>query len=501
MKGTYLVALLFSMQLFYANNCMYAQNRAELSYQFENSLSTNAQLKDSIPKEYNIYGRMKLRKVPAVVVAVIKNGNIVLSKQYGYSNFGNKIKADSTTLFHVASISKTANALCIMKFAEEGKLSLDVDFREYVKDGSFKENKYSRGQKITIANLLSHTAGIVKDDGPSGDYTHDKLLPTITQIIKGEMPALGDGAYSIRKPNELYQYSNQAICITQKILTDNFNVEYNTLLTNSVFNPLQMTNSSFELKLDSEKQKKLAEGYVFDYKIVPSYVFPCQSQGGLVSTASDIAKMVIAIQQANNGHKNSFLKQKTIQKMLSPQLEEATYEGNLGVPYKNGLGVMLFEKGGRQYFTHTGSIDGYTSLYVGSFDGKDGAVVIINTSYAGIITEIINSIAKTFEWERYLEYNYKTMIDPNRNLWEAYVGDYKLSTKSGEFLTSITRLGEQLFIQNSSDGDVEPLYFSSDREAFVLSRSYTISFSSEGGKQFVTLNNNGNFSGKSIKTN
>lgn len=499
MQTNYSTITIIFLQLALIGQYAYSQNKDDISYIFENRLSTYAQLKDSIPKYFNIYDRMKLRKVPAVAISVIKNSKIVLSKQYGFSDFGNRINADSTTLFHFASISKTANALCIMKLVEEGKLSLTTDIREYIKDGSFKENKFSKGQKITIANLLSHTAGIIKDDGPSGDYSNDKSLPTITQIVKGVKPALGDGAYCIYKPNEGYHYSNQAICITQKILADNINADYNALLTNYIFKPLKMENSFFSLRLESERQKKLAKGYVFDFEAVPPYVFPCQSEGGLVTTASDVAKMVIAIQQAYNGSENSFLKKETARLMLTPQLGEATYIGNLDVPYKNGLGVMLFEKKGRQYFTHTGSIDGYTSIYVGSLDGKDGAVVIVNTSYGSIIPEILNSVATTFEWDNYLDYKYKNSVIPNVDLLESYIGAYKMTTQKGEFITSITKAGNQLFIQNSSDGEPEPLYFSSENEGFVLSRSYIITFNRS--KRVVVIKNNGIFSGESIKLN
>jgi CubicO group peptidase (beta-lactamase class C family) len=477
------------------NNCVHAQQHTLIA-QFENGLTTYYQLKDSVPKHYNIYDRMQLRKVPAVAVAVIKNGAIVLNKGYGYADVEQKTQADSATLFHFASISKTANALCIMKLVEAGKLSLNSDFRAYIKDGSFKDNKYSKGQLITIANLLSHTAGIIRDDGPSGDYTHSKPLPTITQIVKGEKPALGKGAYCINKPNEQYQYSNQAICITQKILADNFDEDYNRLLTTQIFEPLQMANSTFALKLDAAQQNKLAEGYVFDYEVVPPHVFPCQSEGGLVTTVDDVAKMVIAIQNSYNSTDNNFLKKETIQKMFTPQLGDVTYSGNLDVPYKNGLGVMLFEKGGKQYFTHAGSIDGFTSVYVGSIDGKDGAVIVINTSYAGIIGELLRSVAETFEWDNYNDYQYKTPITPNKEAWNEYVGTYKQTTGQRAYMTTITRQGEHLYIQNSNDGTPERLYFSSDNKAFVLSRDYTLDFSQKG---VLVFENNGNYSGKSIK--
>lgn len=493
-KKAFFLLFLIGLQTNYA---VYAQKNSGLFEKFENGLSTDIQIKDSAVKYSNIQDRMRFRKVPAVALAVIKNGKIVLSKGYGNADISKGIQADSTTLFHFASISKTVNALCVMKLVEEGKLLLTSDFRDYIKDGSFKETKYSKGQKITIAHLLSHTAGINRDDGPSGDYTHNMPLPTITQIIKGEKPALGDGAYSIRKPNETYEYSNQGICIIQKILADNFDENYNRLLTTTVLAPLQLSNSSFALKLDSLQERKLARGYVFDYEVVPPWVFPCQAEGGLVSTAADIAKIVIAIQNSYNEKDTIFLKKSSIQKMLTPQLETESYTGSLNIPYKNGLGVMLFEKGGKQYFTHTGSIDGYTSVYIGSFDGSDGAVIVVNTSYAGIITEILNSIATTFSWENFVDYKYQPAITPQIN--KTYIGTYKIATPKSDFLLTITQNDDQLFIQNSNDGTPEKLYFSSENSAFVLSRGYTIEFNRKS--ESIEVKNNGAFSGKAIKIN
>jgi CubicO group peptidase (beta-lactamase class C family) len=478
---------------------VHAQQTNDFITNFENGVTTNSQIRNNEIIKHHITDRMKFRKVPAVRISVIKNGQIVFSKNYGLADVAKNIKTDSTTLFHFASISKTANALCVMKLVEEGKLSLTEDFRKYIKDGSFKENKFSKGQKITLANLLSHTAGIIKDDGPSGDYTHNKPLPTITQIVKGEKPALGSGAISIEKPNQNYQYSNQAVCIIQKILADNFDTDYNRLLENTVFKPLKMNSSTFALKLDSVQAKRLAQGYVYDYEQVPAWVFPCQAEGGLVSTADDVAKMVIAIQNGLNEKGNTFLKKETIQQMVTPQLGEKTYLGNLDAPYKNGLGVMLFEKGGRQYFTHTGSIDGYTSVYVGSFDGKDGAVIILNTSNAGIIPELLNSIATTFNWENYVDIKLREAIEPKQESLNQYIGTYKLTTSKKEFTFTISQNNNQFFIQTTNDGAAERLFFSAEKTAFVLSRGYTVEFSDKKG--VILVKDNREFSGEAIKIN
>lgn len=460
----------------FVNLGIYAQVDNEEILQFENGLTPLTQIKDSAIIRYNIEDRMKFFRVPAVSIAVVKNGKIILSKGYGEADINSHRKADSTTLFQVASISKTVNALCILKLVEENKIALTTDFRQYIRDGSFKENEYSKNETITIANLLSHTGGINRDDGPSGDYTLNKKLPTITEIVKGEKPALGDGAYCIRKPNEAYQYSNQGVCITQKILTDLFDPNYNSLITEKVFTPLKMQNSSFSIIRTNAEQEKLACGYLGNYKIVAPWVFPCQAQGGLVSTASDIAKLIIAIQDSYNEKQNAFLKKEIIQNMLSPQLDSISYIGNLDVPYRNGLGIMLFEKRGKSYFTHSGIIDGYTSIFIGSYDGKDGAVILLNSSNARIIYEILNAIATTFKWENYVQYNYKKAIKLNDTTMKKYIGIYRRIDQNRELIRVISIKDNQVYIEEKNNSGSEILYFLSENDAFILSKQISIRF-------------------------
>lgn len=381
----------------------FAQSQTDKIKHFENGLMAVVQHKDSAIVWYNIEDRMKQYKVPAIAVAVIDSGKIVLSKTYGEANLATHRKADSTTLFHVASISKTINALYIMKLVEDGKLSLSTDIREYLRDGSFRETEFSKGEKITLANLLSHTAGINRDDGDRDSYVLGRKLPTITQIIKGKKPALGDGAYCIAKPNTVYKYSNQGICITQKIMADLFESDYHKLLKEKVLHPLEMNDSSFETIRPTDLENRLTVGYYKDLKPVEPWIFPCAAQGGLVATASDIAKAVIAIQNSYQQKSGSFLTKNTVIQMFTPQLADSVaYIGNLDVPYKNGLGVMLFEIGGKKYFTHTGSIDGYTCVYIAECEGVKGAVILLNSVNARIIPEILNSIADAYDWRNFV---------------------------------------------------------------------------------------------------
>src|SRR5690606_14030516 len=131
--------------------------------------------------------------------------------------------------------SKSVNALCVMKLVEEGKLSLDTDIRSYLKSWTFPDNEFSQNQPITLANLLSHTAGL-NVHGFRG-YPAGDSLPNLNQILNGQRPANNPAIKPIFKPGIKYEYSGGGTVIIRKILEDNIASNYTSLLASKVFKP------------------------------------------------------------------------------------------------------------------------------------------------------------------------------------------------------------------------------------------------------------------------
>ena len=105
--------------------------------------------------------------IPGVTFSLVQNGKIILAKGYGYANLEQQIPvvADST-LFRVGSISKLFTATAIMQLVEKGLLNLDDEVNKYLQDFQLEDNY---PQPVTIANLLTHTAGL--DDRILGLYS------------------------------------------------------------------------------------------------------------------------------------------------------------------------------------------------------------------------------------------------------------------------------------------------------------------------------------------
>ncbi len=218
----------------------------------ENGLTETKQVvfADSITPKYNILDRMKFYNVPSVSIAVINNGKIEWAKAYGYADIEAKRLANTTTLYQAASISKSVNALGIMKLVQDGKLSLEKDIREYLKTWTFPDNGFSKGKAITLKNLLSHTAGL-STSGFMG-YARTDTIPSINQILDGERPANSETVKPILPPNTQFKYSGGGTTISRKILNDNVSSNYDSLMQAIVLKPLKMTNSTFSQPLNSQ---------------------------------------------------------------------------------------------------------------------------------------------------------------------------------------------------------------------------------------------------------
>ncbi|RYZ99045.1 MAG: hypothetical protein EOP47_17850 [Sphingobacteriaceae bacterium] len=190
----------------------------------ENGFYIKIDKSDSTVK-YNLKERMAFYKVPSVSITVIDNYEISWSKTYGYSDLIAKRVADVNTVYQVASISKSLNALCVMKLYENNQLSLDKDIRSYLKTWRFPDNEFSEDSIITIANLLSHTAGLGTSGFPG--YSKNDSLPTINEILDGKRPANSEAVQPLFPPNTKAQYSGGGIFNTSSPVLTNVTISGN----------------------------------------------------------------------------------------------------------------------------------------------------------------------------------------------------------------------------------------------------------------------------------
>src|SRR6201996_4172442 len=170
----------FLLVLFFSSSC-YSQSASteDLIKQVENNLTGPILVEGDQP--YTIAGQMAHYNIKGVSVAVIRNYKLEWAKGYGWADEALKIPVTAQTLFQAASISKSLNSVGVLKLVQDKKLDLYTDINTYLMSWKFPYDSLAKGKKITVANLLSHTAGLTVHG--FGGYEKGQELPTLVQIL------------------------------------------------------------------------------------------------------------------------------------------------------------------------------------------------------------------------------------------------------------------------------------------------------------------------------
>ena len=190
--------------------------------------------------------QMAALHVPGVSVAVIHKGKLEWARGFGVARAGGS-PVTPHTLFQAASISKPITALAVLRLVDSGKLNLDTDVNEYLKSWRIPDSEFTAKAKVTLRELLSHTAGITVPG--FGGYLSGEPLPTLLQTLNGELPANNPPIRVDAVPHTVWRYAGGGYVILRQILEDATGFPFAKLLQDSVLSPIGMVNSTFEQPL------------------------------------------------------------------------------------------------------------------------------------------------------------------------------------------------------------------------------------------------------------
>ncbi|MBB6130291.1 serine hydrolase domain-containing protein [Mucilaginibacter lappiensis] len=397
--------------------------------QVEKNLVGRVQIEGEGP--WTIQERMALYKVPGLSIAVIHNYKIEWTKSYGWADVDQKIPVTDNTLFQAASLSKSLNAVGVLKLAQEHRLDLDKDINDYLVSWKFPYDSVSKGKKITAKNLLSHTAGL-NVHGFKG-YTNGTAIPTVVQVLNGSKPANSEAIHSMTEPGLRSEYSGGGTTISQLVVVDITHEPYDQFMKREVLKPLGMIASTFSQPPAEIKPTLLATGYRVDGKEVPGKynVYPEEAAAGLWTNPTDLSKYIIETQLAYEGRSSKVLDQATTQLRLTPYLNKVA-----------ALGVFINDFNGLKYFGHSGSNEGFVCQYNGSLEGGNGLVIMVNSDNGAIIAEISNSIAKVYQLKGLYRSKVFKPIAVDAAVLQSYIGKYELKQ---DLMMTIVLEGNQLY--------------------------------------------------------
>jgi CubicO group peptidase (beta-lactamase class C family) len=374
------------------------------------------------------------------------------------------------TLFQAGSISKSLNGVGILTLVQDKKIDLNTDINNYLRSWKFPYDSIAKGKKISMANLLSHTAGLSVHGFPG--YARGDSIPSLPQILDGKRPANTGAVRSIFEPGQKFKYSGGGTTISQMVLMDVTGQAYENYMWEHVLRPMGMNNSTYKQPYDSVGTGSFAAGYYEDGKEVKGryHLYPEQAAAGLWTNPKDLSAYIIETQLSLAGKSNKVLTKGMTELRLTPYVDSSA-----------ALGVFISSKGGKKYFSHNGQDEGFTAAYMASFDGN-GVVVMSNSNNGALNNEIINSVAAVYNWEGLVPQKRKSITIADSVLVK-YLGNYSIA---GD--TVIISRKDGVIIAGIKGTPVEwKIYFTAPGQFIILEVKGEFSVAKENGNKVESI--------------
>jgi CubicO group peptidase (beta-lactamase class C family) len=293
--------------------------------------------------------------LPAVSLAIVRQGTIEKLQSYGIANLEWNTAATVDTTYQLASATKVFTGTLLMMLVEQAQLSLDDDIaRFFSKAPAF-------WRKITIRQLASHTSGLKEFDATK--------LTSVSEIVKAAMEQ--PLAY---EPGTQSAYGFVDFVVLAAIMEQVSGKPYDALLRDLIVKPLGMRDTAFTQETEqgpirlAEVLPRRAPVYRWDGDSQKAFNFLYSiagyAAGGLHSSAADLAKFFIAIEEGR------LLKGSSLEAMWTPA------RLSTGEMSDFGLGWVVRTHHGRTVVGHSGGPALADLLYVPS--EKLAVVVLTN---------------------------------------------------------------------------------------------------------------------------
>jgi CubicO group peptidase (beta-lactamase class C family) len=291
--------------------------------------------------------QMRLSEQPGCIIAVAHRDRIVLERAYGFANLPKGEKLTPRHRFRIASHSKSFTAAGIMKLRESGRVRLDDAVGLHVK------GLHRQVAEATVGQVLSHSAGIIRDGDDAGYYADRRPYPSAAELKEDlRRPPVID-------PNTRLKYSNQGFGLLGLVIEAITGEQYRRWIKREIVDAAGLTETEPDMPV--ARGAPFARGHSPKLQVGRRLVIPGDSPlnalapaGGYVSTASDLARYFA---QLAPGAKRSVLSVASRREMTRRHWRNP--HSNLEGYY--GLGIISGVLEGWDWFGHSGGLQGYIS--------------------------------------------------------------------------------------------------------------------------------------------
>ena len=302
-----------------------------------------------------INSKVEKYHIPNATVAVVKDGEIVYKKGFGFADIENNISVDAdTTLFRIGSTSKLITWTAVMQLVEDSKLDLNADVNTYldfeISPQLEKSLKKTTIKPITMTHLMTHTSGF--EDYPDMLFrlSADELLP-LNEYIRNYLPT------RIFPAGEVAAYSNYGTALAGYIVESVSGLPFSEYVEKNIFTPLNMNKSTYRQPPTLDSPARIAKSHRFINGSYAEgsfeYILP-EPAGSMSSTASDMSKFMIAHLGSGAYSGGRILKEETLEEMHKQHFTHDPALGGMTLGFMEGIfndKRVLFHGGGTMLYS------------------------------------------------------------------------------------------------------------------------------------------------------
>ncbi|VXB51785.1 serine hydrolase [Massilia sp. 9I] len=353
-------------------------------------------------------------KLPGFAVAVVSAKEVLYQHGFGQADLEARRPYTEDTLQNVGSVSKTVIGVAIVKAIELGYFGLDTEINSIL---PFKVQHPHGGGAITVRHLVTHTSSIVDDEEIYGHSYYllsaaDKTSPLYGQFKRDfTQPGRADlslggflkgylavGARDYRKtnfakaaPGAAYHYSNIGSALAAYLVELKSGQSFDAFTRRHIFEPLNMRATSW--RAEPAQAKRQAQVYNRRHQAYPRYALVTYPDGGLTTSAADLARFLMAMVKGYKGGEGVLTKA-GFTLLFDPQFAlEALPAGSPAGEPNSGVFWRIRSNG---QVGHTGSDPGITAfMFIDPASGT-GRLLMTNTEFSGAGEEDDSNIVEQF---------------------------------------------------------------------------------------------------------
>ena len=367
----------------------------------------------------------KQREQPGLSIGIVYDQELIWSKGYGFADIGGKVPATPSTVYRIASISKTFTATAIMQLRDAGKLRLDDPVKQYI-DWFLIRAASPDAPTVTIRHLLTHTSGLPRET--EGVNWSDLRFPdrqSMAKNLRSQEPVFA--------PETEWKYSNLALSIAGEIVGAVSKVGWAEYVQKNILDPLGM-NATRPLPTPDTPGLAIGYGRRVPGKardIEPFVDIQAENPAGaLASTVEDPGKYISLQFRDGVAGGKQVLKGSTLREMHRVQWLRSDWQSGWGI------GFSLRRVGDHVRVGHGGSLPGHRTLIEFSPADKLGIIVLTNANDGDPLRYVNQAFTMLTTAVRKAAAPPTSPTSPatTRNEWRRYVGAYEWKHERIEIL-------------------------------------------------------------------